>query len=242
MAKRFTATEKWLDPWFCGLSDTNKLFWIYLLDNCDHAGIWQVNWPLVGFHVKGTIEIEAFGGRIVRLNDERWFIPKFIDFQYGELNPSNNAHRSVLSILQKAGAYEPLKSPSQGAQDKDMDTDKKKDSPSYLYSEDFEMFWKEYPLKVGKMGAYKSWQKHKPALQAVVSALAWQRFSPDWTKEDGKYIPHPSTYINQHRWNDEPKQAQYGSHSAPQPGKYAAFDKASEEAAKAVSEVDHDVF
>ena len=52
MAKRFTDTEKWKDPWFCALTEKEKLFWVYIVDNCDHAGIWRVNWPLVQFYIK----------------------------------------------------------------------------------------------------------------------------------------------------------------------------------------------
>lgn len=109
MPKRFTATEKWIDPWFCGLKPIEKLFWIYLLDNCDHAGVWQVNWPLVKFHL-GDFELneEAFNGRIVKLKDDKWHIPKFLSFQYGELKPENRMHLSVIHILEKEGAYKGL--------------------------------------------------------------------------------------------------------------------------------------
>jgi len=41
MAKRFTASEKWEDLWFSELSNKYKLFWIYLLDKCDNAGVWE---------------------------------------------------------------------------------------------------------------------------------------------------------------------------------------------------------
>jgi len=127
MAKRFTATEKWIDPWFCNLRPIDKLFWIYLLDNCDHAGIWQVNWPLVKFHL-GDFDFNeiVFNGRIIELSKEKWFIPKFIIFQYGELNPENRAHLSVINILKKEGALKGLKQPLQGCKDKDKDKDKDK--------------------------------------------------------------------------------------------------------------------
>ena len=112
MAKRFTATDKWDDPWFFSLSDANKLFWLYLLDNCNHAGIWQVNIDLVKFRIKSFIyEPEVFNGRIVELSKEKWFIRKFVDFQYGELNPENRAHASVIGLLTKEGAYKGLTSP-----------------------------------------------------------------------------------------------------------------------------------
>ena len=44
MGKRFTATTKWDDPWYQELTPINKCFWHFILDKCDHAGIWVVNW------------------------------------------------------------------------------------------------------------------------------------------------------------------------------------------------------
>src|SRR3972149_6629148 len=89
MSKRFTSTEKWGDPWFCSLKNDEKLFWMYLIDSCNHAGIWQVNWPLVLFHIKGfNFDVEIFKDRIIQISEDKWFIKKFIQFQYGELNPA----------------------------------------------------------------------------------------------------------------------------------------------------------
>jgi len=73
-----------------------------------------------------------------------------------------------------------------------------------IYSVDFESFWKAYPKRIGKGAAYKSWQKAKPDIQTVLTALAWQNKSDQWTKDSGQFIPHPTTYINQSRWEDEP--------------------------------------
>lgn len=122
MPKRFTATEKWIDPWFCSLIPINKLFWMFLLDNCDHAGMWKVNWPLVKFHIwEEKIDPSLFGGRIVVINSEKWHIPKFIEFQYGELNDQNNTHKSVLKILEKEGVLRGSIAPHVGVQDKGLD-------------------------------------------------------------------------------------------------------------------------
>ena len=128
MAKRFTSTEKWIDPWFCELQPLEKLFWVYLLDNCNHAGIWQVNWPLIRFHL-GDFEFEPrnFDGRIKVLTEEKWYISKFVEFQYGELNPENRAHLSVIHILEKEGACKGLTRGLQGRKDMDMDKDKDMD-------------------------------------------------------------------------------------------------------------------
>lgn len=137
MANRFTATEKWVDPWFCGLSEKDKLFWIYLVDNCDHAGMWQVNWPLVQFHIKDYVFNEkAFGGRIVKLKEGKWFVPKFIEFQYKTgLNPENRAHQSVINILKKEGAYKGLTRGSQARNVKDKDKVKERYGDSVLLSQ-----------------------------------------------------------------------------------------------------------
>ncbi len=135
MANRFTATEKWADPWFCGLSEKDKLFWVYIVDNCDHAGFWQVNWPLVQFHIKDYVFNERiFEGRIVKLKKDKWFIPKFIEFQYKTgLNPENRAHLSVINLLKKEGAYKGLARGSQARKDKDKDKDKDMDKVKDKY-------------------------------------------------------------------------------------------------------------
>ena len=83
--------------------------------------------------------------------------------------------------------------------DKDINIDKDKE-----YSDEFIIFWENYPRKVGKQDAYKSWKKNKPNLTDILNALVWQTKTNQWFVENGKYIPHPATYLNQHRWLDEP--------------------------------------
>jgi hypothetical protein len=67
----------------------------------------------------------------------------------------------------------------------------------------FETFWSSYPKKVGKDSARKAWNKTKPLLDDVLAALHWQRDSEQWKKNSGQFIPNPSTYLNQGRWQDE---------------------------------------
>ena len=105
MAKRFTDSEKWGKTWWMELSSKNKVFWMYLLDNCNHAGIWEVNWRLAKFHCEGISENEikvVFKKQYEVLNDgKKWFIKDFIEFQYGTLNENVKAHKSVIDILSK---------------------------------------------------------------------------------------------------------------------------------------------
>jgi hypothetical protein len=70
----------------------------------------------------------------------------------------------------------------------------------------FDLFWTEYPRKVKKQTARVAWIKINPdeTLTAkIVKAVRVQKASRDWTKDDGRYIPHPTTWLNQHRWEDE---------------------------------------
>ena len=75
------------------------------------------------------------------------------------------------------------------------------------YTPDFEEFWKEYPKKIGKRNTYKSWNKINAPLVVILKAIKEQKNSRQWKEDDGKYIPHPSTWLNQGRWEDEIKVA-----------------------------------
>lgn len=71
----------------------------------------------------------------------------------------------------------------------------------------FESFWTAYPRKVGKGKAVDSWEKNKCSriVEKIVLAVKNAKRSKDWMKEDGRYIPNPTTWLNQERWDDEPE-------------------------------------
>ena len=72
---------------------------------------------------------------------------------------------------------------------------------------EFERFWKAYPRKVGKDAAQRAFDKLRPTAALVddmVAAIERQCRSDAWTKDGGQFIPHPTTWLNQGRWNDEP--------------------------------------
>ena len=37
----------------------------------------------------------------------------------------------------------------------------------------------------------------------MTAAIAKQKLSDQWTKEGGQFIPHPATWLNGKRWEDE---------------------------------------
>ena len=71
----------------------------------------------------------------------------------------------------------------------------------------FEKFWNAYPRKVAKPDAKKKFEKINPdeqMLQTMLTAIEKSKNSDQWRRDGGQYIPHPSTWLNQRRWEDEP--------------------------------------
>ena len=134
MAKRFTASDKWEDNWFRKLPLKSKLFWLFILDRCDVAGIWKKDFELASFCIGEEINeatlIKDFNGRLEEIGEDKLWIIKFVEFQYSHLSDTVAPHKGVISALKKYGLYErvikgldkgylPLKDKDKTIQDKD---------------------------------------------------------------------------------------------------------------------------
>lgn len=73
----------------------------------------------------------------------------------------------------------------------------------------FERFWSVYPRKVGKQSAKRAFERVKVPLETLVTAVERQKCSDQWTRDNGQYIPHPTTWLNQGRWDDELPKNEY---------------------------------
>lgn len=70
----------------------------------------------------------------------------------------------------------------------------------------FNEFWQEYPRKVNKKGAKRSFlriQNLKNEFENIMFSLKNFKNSKQWTRDGGQFIPHPQTWINQRRWEDQ---------------------------------------
>lgn len=111
MAKRFTDTEKWSKKWFRKLSPAFKLAWMYLCDNCNLAGIINLDTELADFQIGMQVDWEAVlsesDGRIERLPNGRWWLTTFVPFQHPHgLSRKCNAQAQVLDFLEENGISE----------------------------------------------------------------------------------------------------------------------------------------
>lgn len=145
------------------LPNKYKLFWLFLITDCDHVGIWQVNYKVASFYVGDHLEPaeceRILKDRIIKINDGKyWFIPKFIEFQYGvNLSTKNRALISVIENLKKndllkflpginikEAPSKELTSSLEAAKDKDKDKDKDKvkDKDLNEENENAESIWR----------------------------------------------------------------------------------------------------
>lgn len=106
MAKRFTSTEKWKKRFLRNLKAPYKLLWLYLWDQCNHAGIWEIDFEIARVYIGEEVSLEEakalFADKIYEFdNGEKWLLVDFIEFQYGTLNQRNPAHKNVIKQLLK---------------------------------------------------------------------------------------------------------------------------------------------
>ena len=69
----------------------------------------------------------------------------------------------------------------------------------------FEKFWSAYPKKQSRAMAEKAWNKLAPSselIEIILAKIIQFRKTDQWTHDGGKYIPMPSTFLNQRRWED----------------------------------------
>lgn len=112
MAKRFIDTDLWQKEWFQGLSLKHKVLLKYIFENCDCAGVWNMNFRLASFvigeivTVKDVEHINSIKKQFEILENKNIFVIDFINFQYGTLSENCKPHKPVIEKLKKYDLYE----------------------------------------------------------------------------------------------------------------------------------------
>ena len=89
-------------------------------------------------------------------------------------------------------------------EEEEKENKNKKNSTSPLFG--FDAFWPAYPKKTAKQDAIRAFGKIRPdeaLLQVILKAVETQKASAQWQEDGGHYIPHPATWLNGRRWEDE---------------------------------------
>lgn len=90
--------------------------------------------------------------------------------------------------------------------DRDKDITKDIDINNNIYKQNFEKFWKVYPKKRDKGNAEKWFKKNKPSEELtnlMIKQIERFKDTNDWKKQDGQFIPYPTTWLNAKMWEDE---------------------------------------
>ena len=94
----------------------------------------------------------------------------------------------------------------------ETETEAERERKKHIYSVEFEKFWDTFPpnpRKTGKVYAYKIWTRKRlnEKIDDIVKHLLIISNTDQWKKDQGLYIPMPSTYLSQERFDMEiPKQ------------------------------------
>lgn len=82
--------------------------------------------------------------------------------------------------------------------------DKTKDTASVSEeSTPFDIFWNLYPKKVGKEKARLAFYNVTVPLEELLNALKKQKYSYQWSEDNGVFVPNAETWLTERRWEDE---------------------------------------
>jgi hypothetical protein len=231
MAKRFTSCNIWDEDWFLEMPEEYMLFWGYLKDKCDHAGIWKpnkINFEATVLKNKKTINLDAAlqffnkeKERIIVLPNGRWLLIGFFEFQYGNIiNLNNRVHSSAYQLFNLNGvnltSIRPLLEVKDGVKDKDKDKDKlnkgAEEKPKFNELESlFEEARKMYPGSKNGAGTelmnlkkkHSDWKEVIPTFKEKISNQIRNRVIKNTAGEFVAPWKNFSTWINKRCWEEE---------------------------------------
>lgn len=182
--------------------------------------------PLEGA-LKGLERLSEVGFLTLDKGSEWVWIHEMLSYQMGDdLKPNDNRIKHIIKLyhnipesLIKSSFYEkykekyllnleaplkPLISPFEANNNNNSNNNNnKKEKNIKKENPDFDAFWKAYPRKTAKKNAEQAWKKVTTPIETILNAIERQKKTQQWIKDNGAFIPHPATWLNQERWNDQ---------------------------------------
>lgn len=223
MAYRYSDTLKWQDEWFVDLKTTEKLLFIYLCDNCDIAGFFEISNRRICFDL-GIKEADFIGalkglerGLIISDDNKCLLVKNFIRHQKNlPINSANKSHIGILKRFdlyskkfigleldyEKGYNYQGACKPLQRGTGNNIPSSSKESLELFVREEfSFNEFWSMYPNKTGKVDCEKRFDK-----LSLKDKIRIKETLPLYAKNkpfEGYNFPNPSTYLNQKRYEDD---------------------------------------
>jgi len=191
----WTWTIPWLDDYGCYEADCEDIKTEVFPKN-KSIGIQDINNALSEEEKIGLIKIFRLKGK------EYQKYNNFEDFQTLKTDrPKKSDIKGYYEGMELNGIQKYPKEPSGSPEVKLREVKLSKD----IWS-NFNSFWKVYPKKKAKEDAFKAFNKINPdkyLLDRILAAILASMKSDEWLKDNGKFIPHPATWLNGKRWKDE---------------------------------------
>lgn len=194
--------------WKCSTPE-QKVILITLLLMVNHEAAEWV-WQGRKFYIKpgqcitsASSIIKECGSGISRQNI-RTALDKFEKYEFLTMQSTKTGMLITIvnwGLYQSMGEIQPRFQP-RGNQE--VTTNKKDNNKKKVCIDHFDNFWSAYPRKVSRAAAEKVFIKLKvdeTLFQLMISSLENQKLSKQW--QDKQFIPHPATWLNQKRWEDE---------------------------------------
>lgn len=190
------------------LSPLARLLYIALWCESDKEGrmVWKPRTFKMRYLPADGCQIEALcqeligSGLVILYGNGYAYIPSFKSHQH--INPRESA-----SQLPEPDA-KTTRAPRVGTrQARDLDAQGGREGKGRIdNASGFALFWSTYPKKRAKPEALKAFNAAKvnsELLDTILKDIESRKTGEDWLKADGKFIPHPASYLNAKRWEDE---------------------------------------
>lgn len=231
--KRFTETEKWRDAWFRRLTPVQKCLWFYLVDNCDAAGVIDLDVELASFQIGATItgeDLLALDKQLRTLPSGKLWLPKFVRFQYGKLSRQCLPHSAVFNALERAGIdlskleekgsdVLPFPKGSPTLEEKEEEKEKEKGKETTPVSgsrrgpaqaeliQPFDVFT-HYPNKIGQNAALRAIKLAFKRADPLTILDATRRYAATvsrWPASEHRFVPSGAKWFTEDRFLDPPE-------------------------------------
>lgn len=215
MAKRFVDNEIWKKEWFQDLSLKHKILIKYIFENCDIAGVMEMNYRLASFLIGEKItktdieEINNAKEQFYFIDNNKIYIRNYIEFQYGTLSENCKPHKPVIDKLKKYGILERVcKGFAKGINTLE---EKEKEKEQYKEKEKDKDKDKEKEISNSDMNCYGSY------MNVVLTTKQYNQLSVKMQSKEllDKFIEELSgnieqgTYKNDKPYNDKYPNAHY---------------------------------
>ena len=181
-----------------------------MTDNCDAIGLIEVDLGLMSSDLGARVteaHLAEFYGRIQKVSENRYFLPKFIPFQYGELSEKCPPHKTVLRLIElhkltRDGLHYSHPCGCQlvpaltAVESKVEVVQSSENSALEIYD--------AYPKKLGRKDALIAISKALKKIDGKKLLEITKKYAEARLNQDSQFTPYPATWFNAEHFFDDP--------------------------------------